>query len=68
MDKSGVTGGLPALIEPIAKAAVAVGVNGLFMETHPDPKEALSDGANMLRLDQMEALLQKLIRLREAVL
>lgn len=64
---SGVTGGLPALIEPIAKAAVAVGVNGLFMETHPNPKEALSDGANMLRLDQMEALLQKLVSIRSAI-
>lgn len=64
---SGVTGGLPALIEPIAKAAVAVGVNGLFLETHPNPKEALSDGANMLRLDQMEALLQKLMSIRSAL-
>ncbi len=64
---SGVTGGIPQLIEPIAKAAVAVGVNGLFMETHPNPAEALSDGANMLALDQMESLLIKLLRIREAL-
>jgi 2-dehydro-3-deoxyphosphooctonate aldolase (KDO 8-P synthase) len=64
---SGVTGGLPALIEPIAKAAVAVGVNGLFLETHPNPSEALSDGANMLALDKMEVLLTKLVRLRESL-
>lgn len=64
---SGVTGGLPELIEPLAKAAVAVGVDGLFIETHPNPKEALSDGANMLPLNQLEALLTKLLRLRETV-
>ena len=64
---SGVTGGLPALIEPIAKAAVAVGVNGLFMETHPDPKSALSDGANMLQLGEMKGLLEKLLRVKESV-
>jgi 2-dehydro-3-deoxyphosphooctonate aldolase (KDO 8-P synthase) len=64
---SGVTGGLPALIETIAKAAIAVGVDGLFIETHPDPTQALSDGANMLRLDLLENLLLKLLRIREAV-
>ena len=65
---SGVTGGLPALIETIAKAAVAVGVDGLFIETHPDPHSTKSDGANMLQLDLLEGLLKKLIRIREAIL
>ncbi len=64
---SGVTGGLPRLIETIAKAGIAVGVDGLFIETHPDPKSALSDGANMLRLDLLESMLVKLIRIREAI-
>jgi 2-dehydro-3-deoxyphosphooctonate aldolase (KDO 8-P synthase) len=64
---SGVTGGMPQLIETIAKAAVAVGVDGLFIETHPNPAQALSDGANMLPLDLLEPLLKKLIRIRKAV-
>lgn len=64
---SGVTGGNPAMIETIAKAAIAVGANGLFIETHPDPKNAKSDGANMLHLDLLEALLTKLVKLRAAV-
>lgn len=64
---SGVTGGNPHLIETIARAGVAVGVDGLFMETHPDPSVAKSDGANMLRLDLAEALLSKLVRLRQTV-
>jgi 2-dehydro-3-deoxyphosphooctonate aldolase (KDO 8-P synthase) len=64
---SGVTGGKPALIETIAKAAIAVGADGLFIETHPTPATAKSDGANMLPLDQMEGLLQKLVRIREAI-
>jgi len=64
---SGVTGGMPQLIETIAKAAVAVGVDGLFIETHPHPEEALSDGANMLPLDLLEPLLEKLIRIRKAL-
>jgi len=64
---SGVTGGKPEMIETIAKAAVAVGVNGLFIETHPDPSTAKSDGANMLPLDQLEPLLQNLLRIREAI-
>ncbi|MEE1540920.1 MAG: 3-deoxy-8-phosphooctulonate synthase, partial [Paludibacteraceae bacterium] len=51
----------------IARAGVAVGVDGLFMETHPDPSVAKSDGANMLRLDLAEALLSKLVRLRQTV-
>jgi 2-dehydro-3-deoxyphosphooctonate aldolase (KDO 8-P synthase) len=64
---SGVTGGKPKLIETIAKAGVAVGVDGLFMETHPRPSEAKSDGANMLPLEQFEGLLEKLVRIRQAV-
>lgn len=65
---SGVTGGRPELIETIAKAGIAVGADGLFIETHPDPSCALSDGANMLQLDKLENLLQKLTRVREAIL
>ena len=65
---SGVTGGKPALIETIAKAAIAVGADGLFIETHPDPANAKSDGANMLHLDLLEGLMTKLIRVREAIL
>ena len=64
---SGVTGGLPALIGTIAKAAIAVGADGLFIETHPDPAQAKSDGANMLRLDLLEELLTRLVRIREAI-
>ncbi|HEX5001083.1 MAG TPA: 3-deoxy-8-phosphooctulonate synthase [Bacteroidia bacterium] len=64
---SGVTGGFPHLIATIAQAGIAVGVDGIFLETHPDPKNALSDGANMLPLDQLEALLTRLIAIRNAV-
>ena len=64
---SGVTGGKPALIETIAKAAIAVGANGIFIETHPNPSIAKSDGANMLPLDQLEGLLEKLVRIRAAI-
>lgn len=64
---SGVTGGRPALIQTIARAGVAVGVDGLFMETHPRPSEAKSDAANMLPLDRLEALLKTLIAIRKAV-
>jgi 2-dehydro-3-deoxyphosphooctonate aldolase (KDO 8-P synthase) len=64
---SGVTGGKPELIETIAKAAIAVGCDGLFIETHPDPSQAKSDGANMLPLAQLPDLLDKLIRIRQAV-
>ncbi|WP_207422602.1 3-deoxy-8-phosphooctulonate synthase [Desertivirga brevis] len=65
---SGVTGGKPQLIETIAKAAIAVGADGLFIETHPEPENAKSDGANMLHLTLLEELLEKLIRVRQAVL
>lgn len=64
---SGVTGGMPQLIETMAKAGVAVGVDGLFIETHENPAVAKSDGANMLKLDLLEDLLTKLVRIREAV-
>ena len=64
---SGVTGGMPNLIETIAKAAIAVGADGLFLETHPNPSQAKSDGANMLQLDLLEGLLTRLIRIRKAI-
>jgi 2-dehydro-3-deoxyphosphooctonate aldolase (KDO 8-P synthase) len=66
--ESGVTGGKPELIETIAKAAIAVGADGLFIETHPDPKNAKSDGANMLHLDHLEDLMNKLVLIRRAIL
>ena len=65
---SGVTGGNPQMIETIARAGIAVGADGLFIETHPDPSKAKSDGANMLRLDLLESLLTKMVRLRQAYL
>ncbi len=64
---SGVTGGKPALIETVARAGVAVGVDGLFLETHFDPLSAKSDGANMLRLDLFEPLMKRLTALRSAI-
>ena len=64
---AGVTGGMPEMIETIAKAAIAVGADGLFIETHENPAVAKSDGANMLQLDLLEGLLDKLLRVREAV-
>lgn len=64
---SGVTGGRPDLIETVAKAGIAVGADGLFIETHHDPSIAKSDGANMLKLDGLEPLLQKLSILKNAV-
>lgn len=64
---SGVTGGKPELIETIAKAAIAVGADGLFVETHPNPSEAKSDGANMLKLDLLEPLLEKLLRIKQVL-
>ncbi len=63
----GVTGGNPQLIGTIAKAAIAAGADGLFIETHPNPAVAKSDGANMLPLDKLETLLQQLLKIREAV-
>lgn len=64
----GVTGGQPRLIETIARAGIAVGVDGLFLETHPNPAAAQSDGANMLRLDLLEPLLEKLTLIRKTIL
>ncbi len=64
---SGVTGGRPDLIETIAKAAIAVGADGIFIETHPNPSQAKSDGANMLKLDLLESLLEKLIKIKRAI-
>nr|WP_262916318.1 3-deoxy-8-phosphooctulonate synthase [Ornithobacterium rhinotracheale] len=64
---NGVTGGKPALIETIAKAGIATGVDGIFIETHPNPSQAKSDGANMLPLNQMRDLLEKLIKIRAAI-
>jgi len=64
---SGVTGGKPELIETIARAGIAVGADGIFIETHPNPAAAKSDGANTLRLDLLEPLLAKLITLKQAV-
>jgi 2-dehydro-3-deoxyphosphooctonate aldolase (KDO 8-P synthase) len=60
----GVSGGRPEMIETIGKAAIAVGADGIFIETHPNPSKALSDGENMLPLDQIENLLEKLVRIR----
>lgn len=64
---SGVTGGKPELIETVARAGIAAGVDGIFIETHPNPTVAKSDGANMLQLDLLEGLLEKLVRIREAI-
>ena len=63
----GVSGGMPQMISTIAKAAIAAGANGIFMETHPNPSQALSDGKNMLALDQVESLLEKLIKIKKAL-
>jgi 2-dehydro-3-deoxyphosphooctonate aldolase (KDO 8-P synthase) len=64
---SGVTGGRPALISTIARAGIAAGADGLFIETHPNPAEAKSDGANMLPLNQLEPLLEQLVNIRKAI-
>lgn len=64
---SGVTGGLPALIETIARAGIVIGVDGIFIETHPKPSEAKSDGANMLPLDKLESLLGNLVQIRQLI-
>lgn len=64
---AGVTGGMPHLIETIARAGIAVGADGIFIETHPEPHKALSDGANMLRLDLLESLLVPLLAIRRSI-
>ena len=66
--ETGVSGGLPEMVETLARAGIAAGADGIFMETHPDPASALSDGANMLALDNIEKLLVKLSMLRETVI
>jgi 2-dehydro-3-deoxyphosphooctonate aldolase (KDO 8-P synthase) len=65
---SGITGGNPQLIETIAKAAIASGADGLFIETHPNPAVAKSDGANMLNLNLLQSLLEKLVRIKASIL
>lgn len=65
--RSGVTGGRPDMIETMGRAAIAVGADGIFMETHPDPAHAKSDGANMLRLDLAETLLEHLVAIRKTI-
>jgi len=64
---SGVTGGRPDKIETIAKAGIAVGVDGIFIETHFDPANAKSDGANMLHLDYFEGLMTRLVAIRKTI-
>ena len=66
--KSGVTGGKPEMIETIAKAGIAAGVDGIFLETHPNPKNAKSDGENMLALDKLENLLIKLVKIKNSLI
>ncbi len=65
---SGVTGGVPQMIETISRAGIAVGVDGIFLETHPEPAKAKSDGANMLQLNNLKNLLETLIKVRKAVM
>ncbi len=65
--KKGISGGTPEYIIPMARAAIAIGVQGLFVETHPSPEKALSDGENMLPLDQMDNLLSQLLRIQDAI-
>jgi 2-dehydro-3-deoxyphosphooctonate aldolase (KDO 8-P synthase) len=64
---AGISGGLPEMIETIARAGIAAGADGIFLETHPHPSEAMSDGANMLQLDAVAGLLEKLLRIRKAI-
>ena len=64
---AGVTGGKPELIETIARAAIVVGADGLFIETHPDPSRALSDGANMLNLSLLEGLIERLVKIKQTI-
>jgi 2-dehydro-3-deoxyphosphooctonate aldolase (KDO 8-P synthase) len=65
--ETGVSGGQPEMIETIARAGIAVGADGIFLETHPEPSKALSDGANMLHLDYIEELLIKLVKIRQSI-
>jgi 2-dehydro-3-deoxyphosphooctonate aldolase (KDO 8-P synthase) len=65
--EAGVSGGVPEMIETIGKAAISVGADGIFIETHPDPEAAKSDGANMLKLNDMDKLLNKLVAIRKTI-
>jgi len=65
---AGVTGGQPEMIETLAKSGIAAGADGIFLETHPDPANAKSDGANMLKLDKLDDLLSKLVKVRQAII
>lgn len=65
--EAGISGGLPEMIETIGKAAISVGADGIFIETHPDPASAKSDGANMLKMCDMDQLLNKLVALRKTI-
>jgi 2-dehydro-3-deoxyphosphooctonate aldolase (KDO 8-P synthase) len=65
--EAGITGGIPEMIETIGKAAISVGADGIFIETHPDPASALSDGANMLNLEGMDSLINKLVAIRKTI-
>lgn len=65
---SGISGGNPEYIETIAKVAAATGADGLFIETHPDPRNALSDSSSMLQLDQLYDILSKVMRIRQALI
>jgi len=65
--ETGVSGGEPELIETLGRAAISVGADGIFLETHPDPASALSDGANMLKLDDLGKLLERLTALRKTL-
>lgn len=65
--ESGITGGVPGLIEHMARTGIAAGADGIFIETHPDPSTALSDGANMLPLDRLDHLLEQLVQIREVI-
>lgn len=63
----GISGGKPEFIETLSKCAIAAGADGIFMETHPNPEQALSDGANMLSLSEVKGLMEKLIRMKSAL-
>ena len=64
---NGVSGGAPEFIAPLSRAAIAVGVDGIFIETHPNPSKALSDGSNMLKLDKLENLLINLLKISKSI-
>ena len=65
--ESGVTGGQPDLIETIAKAGIVTGADGIFIETHSDPKSAKSDGKNMLPIEDLDELISKLVRIKSSI-